>query len=235
VKPAAPPIRTSRLQKAAEPSVLGRSASKDPALDQARRVARDKDLKPTRSSASSAHDPDNTEDLNSKRKPSRASRSMKSRQSEPRASRSGPKAKTGTRQTVKPPVALMIIAAVIVVVGLILLPRAYQPSARSAAQVHYNVPGANISKVVTRPQTLSNQATISNATLITARSRQRQELAMNLTPAKDIRLEQIIGFASGVPAVILFRDGSKLPVDPVTLEQLPADVRFQLTYTREPQ
>jgi hypothetical protein len=56
---------------------------------------------------------------------------------------------------------------------------------------------------------------------------------MNLTPPKDIQLTQIAGFSGGIPPVIQFRDGSRLNADPVTLEQLPAEVRLQLTYTRE--
>jgi hypothetical protein len=53
-----------------------------------------------------------------------------------------------------------------------------------------------------------------------------------LTRPKDIQLSQIAGFSAGIPPVIHFRDGSRLNADPVTLEQVPAEVRMQLTYAR---
>jgi hypothetical protein len=231
MKPVAEPVRTSRTrQPAAEPATLGRSAPKDPARDQARRQARDKDIKPTRSPGSSlgvspAKEP------SANRKPSRSGRSMKSRQSEPRASKSG-KRKAKSQRTIKPPIVLMVVAAVVVVLGLILLPRAYQPSTQSAAAMRLpSVAKANLSaRTVT--QAVAPARTEGGATIISAQASQNRQPAMNLTPPREIEREQIVGVQSGIPPVILFRDGSKLNADPVTLEQLPADVRLQLTYNR---
>jgi hypothetical protein len=222
VKPVLEPVKTARIrQKRTEPE-LGRNAAKDPG--QVRRLARDKDLKPTRS-VDSRHETAQADETTPKRKPSRAGRSMKSRQSESRGSKAGGK-HTKPRQSVKPPIALMAVAAILTVVGLILLPRAYQPSTQDAAEVR--LPSAVRANTITQPRTVG-------ATVITAKPRQTQGPAMNLTPAREIWLGQIAGFETGIPAVILFRDGSKLPVDPVTLEQLSAEVRLQLTYTRERQ
>jgi hypothetical protein len=227
MKSVAEPVKTSRnAPKPAEPAVLGRSPSKDPARDQARRSLRDKDVRPMRSGATGLK-LETPEEPTLKRKPSRVSRSMKSRQSEPRGSKA--KAKSGPRQKVNPPVLLMGAAAVLVAIGLILLPRAYQPSVRSGEEVR--LPSIARSNR-TEPQANVVTKTSSSGSIITARARQNQAAAMNLTPVGKINLEQIAGFQAGIPPVILFRDGSKLNADPVTLEQLPADVRLQLTYTR---
>lgn len=216
--------------------MLGRITSKDPARDQARRVARDKDLKPTRSSPSSL--PETLDELKPKRKPSRASRSMKSRQSEPRVSKTERKSKSIARKTVKPPVVLMAVAAVVIVLGLIMLPKVFGSSPRRVTQVNYAaVNGFNVG-VETRPavngQTVS-ASTPSIGRTITTTSSQRQKLSLNLTPSDKIQLEQIAGYESGIPPVIVFRDGSKLNADPVVIGRLRADVRMQLTYSREPQ
>jgi hypothetical protein len=52
-------------------------------------------------------------------------------------------------------------------------------------------------------------------------------------PANQIRLEQIdsIGGTGSTP-VLHFKDGSSLNVDAFTLQQLPADVRLRVTYSR---
>ncbi len=231
MKPVAEPVRTSRTrQPAGEPATLGRTAPKDPARDQARRQARDKDIKPTRSPGSSLGVSPAKESA-SARKPSCSGRSMKSRQSEPRGSKSG-KRSAKSQRTIKPPILLMVIAAIMVVIGLILLPRAYQPSTQSAAAVR--LPSAAKANLNARTvaQAGAPARTEGGATIIIAQASQNRRLAMNLTPPRDIEREQIVGVQSGIPPVILFRDGSKLNADPVTLEQLPADVRLQLTYNR---
>ena len=231
MKPIAEPVRTARTrQQAGEPATLGRSAPKDPAREQARRQARDKDIKPTRSPGSSL-EASTVKKPTTNRKPSRSGRSMKSRQSEPRASKSG-KRKAKAQRTIKPPIVLMVIAAIIVVLGLILLPRAYQPSTQSAAAVRLpSAAKANLS-AQTVAQAVAPARTEGGATIITTQASQNRRMAMNLTPPREIEREQIVGVQSGIPPVILFRDGSKLNADPVTLEQLPADVRLQLTYKR---
>jgi hypothetical protein len=249
VKPVTPPTRISRSangvatpgrtrHKPIEPAVLGRSTPKDPAREQARREARDRDIKPTRSSTQDrlgkveADQPETKSE--NPRAPSRTSRSMKSRQSEPRVSRSGAKRKSKSRPKTKPPYALMAIAAILVIAGLIMLPRAYRSSGRSAAQVRVSVtdaqtrgPRTSAAALTTRTQEIQN-----GATLITAQVQANQKPAMNLTPARQIRLEQIVGFTGGITPVIEFRDGSRLNADPVVMEQLPAEVRFQMTYTQ---
>jgi hypothetical protein len=52
-------------------------------------------------------------------------------------------------------------------------------------------------------------------------------------PANQIRLEQIdsIGGTGSTP-ILRFKDGSSLNVDAFTLQQLPADVRLRVTYSR---
>ena len=228
MKPIAEPVRSSRSRpKLGEPATLGRSAPKDPARDQARRQARDKDVKPTRSLGSSL-EAKPVKEPSANRKPSRSDRSMKSRQSEPRDSRSG-KRNAKFQRTIKPPIVLMVVAAVIVVLGLILLPRAYQPSTQSAAAVR--LPSAARANLNTRTA-IAPARTEGGATIITTQASQTRQPAMNLTPPREMEREQIVGVQSGIPPVILFRDGSKLNADPVTLEQLPADVRLQLTYNR---
>jgi hypothetical protein len=236
VKPAIEPIPTSRVRpKSLEPAVLGRVPSKDPARDQARRLARDKDLKPTRSSPSSVPETlDTVLDQMPKRKPSRASRSMKSRQSEPRASKTG-RTKSSARKPVKPPVVLMAVAAAVVVFGLIMLPRVFQSSPRRVTQVDYAAANALNAGVATRPAVNVQTNTPSIGRTITTTSSQVQKPALNLTPSEKIQLEQIAGYESGIPPVIVFRDGSKLNADPVVIGRLRADVRMQLTYSREPQ
>ena len=190
-------------------------------------MARDKDLKPTRSSASSLSE---TPDETPKRKPSRAGRSMKSRQSEPRASKSERKAKVTARKQVKPPVVLMAVAAVVVVVALIMLPKVFQSSPRRVTQVNY-AEGFNAARPVANVQT----GTPSIGRTITTTSSQSQKPALNLTPSEKIQLDQIAGYESGIPPVIVFRDGSRLSADPVVIGRLRADVRMQLTYSRERQ
>jgi hypothetical protein len=231
VKPALEPVSTSRVRpKLLEPAVLGRAPSKDPVRDQARRLARDKDLKPTRSSPSSVPEtPDKILDETPKRKPSRAGRSMKSRQSDPRASKTA-RTKLSPRKQVKPPVVLMAVAAVVVVLGLIMLPRVFQSSPRRVTQVNY----AAANGFDTR--SAGNRTSVpSIGRTITTTSSQSQKLALNLTPSENIQLEQIAGYEAGIPPVIVFRDGSKLNADPVMIGRLRADVRMQLTYSREPQ
>jgi hypothetical protein len=233
VKPALEPTPTSRTrQKPLEPAVLGRAPSKDPARDQARRLARDKDLKPTRSSPSSQPEPmDAMLGETPKRKPSRAGRSMKSRQSDPRASKTDRKLKSSPRKQVKPPVVLMAVAAVVVVLGLIMLPRVFQSSPRRVTQVNY----AAANGFDARPAVSLQTSAPSIGRTITTTSSQSQKPALNLTPSEKIQLEQIAGYESGIPPVIVFRDGSKLNADPVVIGRLRADVRMQLTYSREPQ
>jgi hypothetical protein len=232
VKPVVEPVPTSRVRpKSLEPAVLGRAPSKDPARDQARRLARDKDLKPTRSSPSSMPEIAASDVLTPKRKPSRAGRSMKSRQSDPRASKTDRKSKSSPRKSVKPPVVLMAIAAVVVVLGLVMLPRVFQSSPRRVTQVNY----AAANGFDARPAVSLQTSAPSIGRTITTTSSQSQKPALNLTPSENIQLEQIAGYESGIPPVIVFRDGSKLNADPVVIGRLRADVRMQLTYTREPQ
>jgi hypothetical protein len=232
VKPAIEPVPTSRVRpKPLEPAVLGRAPSKDPARDQARRLARDKDLKPTRSSPSSMPEVAASDELTPKRKPSRAGRSMKSRQSDPRASKTDRKSKSSPRKSVKPPVVLMAVAAVVVVLGLIMLPRVFQSSPRRVTQVNY----AAANGFDARPAVSIQTSAPSIGRTITTTSSQSQKLALNLTPSENIQLEQIAGYESGIPPVIVFRDGSKLNADPVVIGRLRADVRMQLTYSRESQ
>ena len=252
----------SRTRKVLEPEVLGRSTPKDPARDRARQLARDQDLKPTRSSAQERLEKQQLEkqDLadqgatqsgqTSKRVPSRSSRSMKSRQSEPRVSRTGSKSgsksgnKPGNKRSAKtkskPPFILMALTASLVVIGLILLSRLFAGTGgtgRTAKDVRIPTPQA-----ITTSTTVSSQAsTVQDASasgpsrIITAAVNQKvtQKAGMNLTQPRNIQLSQIAGFSNGIPAVIQFRDGSRMNADPVTLEQLPAEVRLQLTYTRE--
>jgi hypothetical protein len=235
MKPATEPVRTSRTRKNAEsPATLGRSAPKDPAREQARAKARSQGISPLRSSMPMSQ---KTEGSNAPHKPSRASRSMKSRQSEPRRSKSGQnksgdKRKGNSRQLVKPPMILMSMAAVMIAFGLILLPKVFQGSSlrspgQSASEVRVSVSNS--------ARDVAPDAQANRATTITARTRKSDQLAMNLTPVNQIQLGQIVAFRQGIPPVIEFRDGSLLNVDPVTLEQLPPDVRLQLTYTRERQ
>jgi hypothetical protein len=262
VKPAVPSARVSRTVSTAssasrtrqglEPAVLGRSTPKDPAREQARQLARDQGLKPTRSSAQERLGKQEIAELEasapseqvSKRPPSRSSRSMKSRQSEPRVSRTG--SKPGSKRSAKavtknkPPYVLMAIAAIVVVVGLIVLARIVENGAsRTAGNVHVPTPQASAT-ITTVPGQISSRASeaqvagaSSPSRIITAAVEVNQKTAMNLTPPKDIQLSQIAGFSNGIPPVIQFRDGSRMNADPVTLEQLPAEVRLQLTYTRE--
>jgi hypothetical protein len=225
VKTAIEPAPTSRTtQNPPEPAVLGRVPSKDPAREQARRLARDKDLKPTRSSPLSLPE-------TPKRQSSRAGRSMKSRQSELQASKTNRKSKSSARKRVKPPVVLMAVAAVVVVLGLIMLPRVFQSSPRRVTQVNY----AAANGFVARPAMNVQTRAPSIGRTITTTTSQSQKPALNLTPSEAIQLEQIAGYESGIPPVIVFRDGSKLNADPVVIGRLRADVRMQLTYSRKPQ
>jgi hypothetical protein len=229
VKPIAEPIgtkaggRTSIREKSGAPAVLGRTATKDPARELARMQARDQGLKPTRSSGQIS-ELDQVADSKPKR-PSRASRSMKSRQSDPKRGKSGRK-KVVARKTIKPPLVLMGFAAVIIVIALILLPKTYQPSSQNdAAQVRVNAS-------TVRPDVSAQLPSISTSSIIGSKTTSTPKYAMNLTSANRVQLGQVVAFRQGIPPVIEFRDGSRMNVDPVTLEQLPADVRLQLTYSR---
>jgi hypothetical protein len=236
VKPVLEPVPTPKVRpKSLEPVELGRVLSKDPARDQARRLARDKDIKPTRSSPSSV--PATSDEPVPKRKPSRTGRSMKSRQSNPRASKTG-RTNSSTRKQVKPPVVLMAVAAVAVVLGLIMVPRLFQSSPRRVTQVNYAATNGFNAGAATLPAVNVQTSATSHLSIgrtITTSSSQSQKPAVNLTPSEQIQLEQIAGYESGIPPVIVFRDGSKLNADPVVIGRLRADVRMQLTYSREPQ
>jgi hypothetical protein len=234
VKPIAEPIgtkaggRTSIREKSGAPAVLGRTATKDPARELARMQARDQGLKPTRSSGQIS-ELDQVADSKPKR-PSRASRSMKSRQSDPKRGKSGRK-KVVARKTIKPPLVLMGFAAVIIVIALILLPKTYQPSSQNdAAQVRVNA--STVRPDVSAQLPSISTSSISTSSIIGSKTTSTPKYAMNLTSANRVQLGQVVAFRQGIPPVIEFRDGSRMNVDPVTLEQLPADVRLQLTYSR---
>jgi hypothetical protein len=141
------------------------------------------------------------------------------------------KLKSSPRKSVKPPVVLMAVAAVVVVLGLIMLPRVFQSSPRRVTQVNY----AAANGFDARPAASLQSSAPSIGRTITTTSSQSQKPALNLTPSENIQLEQIAGYESGIPPVIVFRDGSKLNADPVVIGRLRADVRMQLTYSREPQ
>jgi hypothetical protein len=216
---------------------------KDPAREQARQIARNQGLKPTRLSAlermgmpDASEAAANHSEQVSKRQPSRNSRSMKSRQSEPRVSRSGQKRNSKAAAKSKPPYVLMSVAAVFVVVGLILLSRVVGTNAGRTAvdDVHVRVPGAaQVSAFgMTTSSPESVQVALNNAPQTIATASAKLQPAINLTQPKDIQVSQIASFSNGIPQVITFRDGSRMNADPVTLEQLPAEVRLQLTYTR---
>ena len=247
MKPAAAPTRTSgnattasgaaRARQGLEPAVLGRSTPKNPAREQARQLARNQGLKPTRSGAQErlerweVAEPASTGSEPNTRVPSRNSRSMKSRQSEPRVSRTGSKRNSKSAAKSKPPYLLMALAASFVVIGLIVLSRLFAGgTGRTAQDVHIPV---NTATTTVSSRAPTAEGTSEPSRIITATVGISQKPAMNLTQPKDIQLSQIAGFNNGIPAVIQFRDGSLMNADPVTLEQLPAEVRLQLTYTRE--
>jgi hypothetical protein len=243
---------TRTRQKGLEPEVLGRSKPKDPAREQARQLARDRGLKPMHPSpmerlrkpdgfkddldsiddrGSEHNRTDQSSAPQSKRSPSRSSRSMKSRQSEPRASRNGSKRNPKSARKSKPPYVLMAAAAVCVVLGLIMLSRVFGGVSGRPVDVH--VPTVDKTQNSTIPRNISAGQSPSNGSrIITTTAQVRQEPAMNLSRPQDIQLSQIAGFSAGIPPVIQFRDGSRLNADPVTLEQVPAEVRMQLTYAR---
>ncbi len=62
---------------------------------------------------------------------------------------------------------------------------------------------------------------------------QSPDLSLNATPLADIKPSMVDAVVqqNGVP-VIVFVDGSQLPVDPATYSQLSPDVRFRLDYKR---
>ena len=114
-----------------------------------------------------------------------------------------------------PPVVAMAVVALAVVVGLTLLPRAYQPGEQPAQVRRTVVASAGTpTTVVGRPTSTSTAP------------------KMNLTPAANITLDQISSFEGGQEPTLRFYDGSSLRVDPVTMQALRPEVRLRLTYNR---
>jgi hypothetical protein len=59
---------------------------------------------------------------------------------------------------------------------------------------------------------------------------------MNQTPANEIDLSMIDNIlGTGASSTIIFRDGSRMALDPYTLEQLPRDIQLRVTYSRGPE
>jgi hypothetical protein len=62
-----------------------------------------------------------------------------------------------------------------------------------------------------------------------------QTARMNQTPASQIDLSMIDRITgSGSSSIIFFKDGSTMPLDPYTMEQLPRDVQLRVSYVQGP-